>query len=119
MTPGPVTTTIRTLLAIVLLLSAGAAAQQPQLPSPLTFRTRTDAVVMDVAVMSDRRPVLDLTRDEFELRDNGVVQRIELASDVLPLDVTFTLDLSGSVTAEQLADLRRAIVRVTSTLEQG
>lgn len=109
-------TDARASLVIGIVLAAGAAAQQPAPLSPLTFRTRTDAVSMDVAVMADRRPVLGLTRDEFELRDNGVVQHIDLAADVLPLDVTFTLDLSGSVSAEQLVDLRRAIGRVTSTL---
>ena len=47
----------------------------------------------------DRRPVTGLKAADFELLDNGVPQEItEVAYERLPIDVTFLLDVSASVT---------------------
>jgi VWFA-related protein len=55
----------------VLLAGFALTAQQA------VFRSTTQYVTVD-AVVTDRqdRPVTDLTRDDFEIRENGVVQRI-------------------------------------------
>lgn len=77
---------MRTTLAVGLmaaaLLAAVVAAQQPPAEpagQPPTFRTGVGAVRVDVTVIGkDGLPVRDLTRDDFEVREGGVVQPIQL-----------------------------------------
>lgn len=56
-----------------LALQASAPPQQPQ----PTFRARVDQVLVDV-IVTDRndRPITDLTAADFEIRENGRLQRI-------------------------------------------
>jgi VWFA-related protein len=90
---------------------AGAAGQQA------VFRGRSDAVVIDVAVTDGRTPVTHLTLQDFELRDNGVVQTIlDFDRGTLPLDVTLTIDISGSMTKQKRAAVERAIAQVSGAL---
>jgi Ca-activated chloride channel homolog len=71
------------------------------------FRSEADAVNVDVLVTDGNRPVLGLTADDFELRDNGVVQRVTSSSlaDV-PLAVLLALDTSSSVEGGTLGNLK-------------
>jgi Ca-activated chloride channel family protein len=49
-----------------------------------------------------------LTAD-FELRDNGVIQKVALVSfEQIPLNIVLVFDLSTSVSGQRLEDLRRA-----------
>ena len=71
-------------------------------PPPLqqaSFRSSTLAVRVDVLVTDGHKPVAGLTARDFDLRDNGVAQSIELldAAD-LPVNVVLALDTSGSMT---------------------
>lgn len=92
---------------------AGIAAPQPQV-----FRSRTDAVTVNVSVRDGNRAVSGLGIDDFELRDNGVVQDVsDLTTERLPLDLTVSIDLSGSVSARQLDQLRRALRDVSDSLQ--
>ena len=78
---------------VVLSAAAVAVAQQP------TFRTgaRTVAVYATVA-QKDGRLVTDLTREAFEIRDQGKPQPITVFStDVQPVSVVMMLDHSGSM----------------------
>ena len=65
----------------VLLLLAAASADlvsRGQSAQPPTFRTRVDAVTVDVsATDSQGRPVTDLTVADFEIKENGKVQSID------------------------------------------
>ena len=71
------------ILVVTLLVAPLAAMDQAQ------FRSRVDAVVVDVAVLTGNRPVAGLQATDFELRDNGVQQQIELFSvENVPVDVT-------------------------------
>ena len=63
----------------------GPAAQQPPAapPQPPTFRVGVGAVRVDVTVIGrNSLPVTDLTRDDFEVREDGVVQRVQLFQHV-------------------------------------
>lgn len=67
----------------VLVAASSAHAQQtapsssPTADGQPTFRLRTDAVVVDVIVRGDgKRPVVGLTADDFEIRENGTLQEI-------------------------------------------
>jgi Ca-activated chloride channel family protein len=70
------------------------AAQDPQV-----FRGGVRTVPVYVSV-TDRRGgfVLDLTKDEFEIRDNGRVQAItQFTTDLQPLSLVILIDGSGSM----------------------
>jgi len=88
----------------VLALGTMLAAQQAP-----TFSSRVDMVRVDVLVTADGRPVPGLTGEDFEVRDNGVLQDVAFVSlDEVPLSVLLALDLSGSVEGARLDSLRAA-----------
>lgn len=91
--------------AAVLVL-AGAAAAGAQTP---TFSTRVEAVRVDVLVTDGAHPVRGLAPSDFEVRDNGVLQDVSMASgEKLPLNVILALDASASVSGEPLGHLQTA-----------
>ena len=91
-------------LGLVLLALAPAQAATP------TFSARVDAVYVDVFVTDGRRPVAGLAAADFELRDNGVRQEVELvAAEAMPLATFLVLDASGSVTGDKLVQLHSAL----------
>ena len=68
-----------------------------------TFTSRVDAVRVDVLVTADGQPVKGLRAADFDIRDNGVRQHVDLVSfEEIPLNVVLALDMSGSVTQEGL-----------------
>ena len=89
--------------AAVWLLSAASAAQQP------VFSSSTLGVRVDVQVTRGNAPVHGLTKADFELRDEGVRQTIDVidAADV-PVNAVLALDVSASTTGQRLADLTGA-----------
>jgi len=99
------------------LLLAGAVGLLALMPQQGVFRSGTDIVAIDVAVADGRKPVLSLMKEDFELTDNGVVQRIEdFEREKLPLDITITADLSGSMTRAKLNSIERAVQQVGQTM---
>jgi VWFA-related protein len=81
------------------------------------FQSSATAVVVDVAVTRDGKPVADLAAGEFRLTDNGVTQTITTVSrERLPVDVTFVPDLSGRTEGPLLDSFRRAIDDVLGRL---
>lgn len=78
----------------------------PARPNAQTFSSRATAVRVDVLVTDGRTPVSGLSVADFELRDNGVLQRIELAdAGELPLNAILTLDTSASLLGKRRDDL--------------
>jgi Ca-activated chloride channel family protein len=87
-------------LLIAIVMAVSATAQQP------TFRSGVDAVRVDVSVMNGVTPVRGLTAENFELTDQGVVQKLASVSlDSVPLSLMLVLDTSGSMQGGPLADL--------------
>ena len=75
----------------------------------VTFSSRVDAVRADVLVTENGRPVRGLTSSDFEIKDNGVEQQIDLVSfDQIPLNVVLAFDMSDSVAGDRLDRLRVA-----------
>jgi len=71
-----------------------------------SFRHGRAGVRVDVLVTEGNYPVAGLTASDFELRDNGVPQRIEVveAGDV-PLNAVLALDASASIAGKRQKDL--------------
>lgn len=58
-----------------------------------TFRTATDAVLVDVSVMAHNQPVTSLNRADFVLTDNAISQEIDDVGVVkLPIDVSLLVE---------------------------
>jgi Ca-activated chloride channel family protein len=83
--------------------SAKADAQQP------TFSSKLEAVRVD-ALVTDRGEVIrGLQAGDFEIRDNGVPQTVDVVSfQQVPLNVILALDTSASVSGGRLDDLLKA-----------
>jgi Mg-chelatase subunit ChlD len=104
-------------LAPLLLLLAGAQEPRPARPS---FGAEVEVVQVDVAVSRKGRAILGLTAEAFEVRDNGVVQDVELVSaGEMPLSVVLVLDTSASVAGEKLKRLRGAAGALLDGLAPG
>jgi VWFA-related protein len=73
---------------------------------PQKFVSGTVGVRVDVLVTDGRAPVAGLTANDFELRDNGVAQRVEVisAGDV-PINAVLALDTSASLLGKRQRDL--------------
>jgi Ca-activated chloride channel family protein len=81
------------------------------------FRAGVEAVRVDVLVVDGGKPLADLTADDFELRDNGVVQTIESVgiSDV-PISMMVALDTSESVAGHTLQELKEGVSAAAAAL---
>ena len=97
------------LLVALALAAPPAGAQTPR------FGVSVESVYVDVFVTDRGAPVLGLAASDFELRDDGVRQDVELAGfEEIPLTTVLVLDTSGSVAGEKLTRLRegvRAVLR--------
>ena len=73
------------------------------------FSSRAEIVRVDVLVLKDGKPMRNLGAADFEIKDNGVLQQVELLSaEEMPLNVVLALDHSDSLTGNRLGDLRNA-----------
>lgn len=100
-------------LAVFLALLSGAPVQvapppaPPKIQSPAVFGVQVDSVYVDAFVSQRRDPVIGLGAADFELKDNGVVQRLELvAAEALPLLAVLVFDSSNSLAGERLTALQ-------------
>lgn len=104
---------IALVVVVVLLPLNGLAGRQ-------TFTSRIDAVRVDVLVTENGRPVQGLAPSDFEVFDNGVRQRVDLASfEQIPLNVVLALDNSASLQGLRLGHLQTAGMKVLEGLKPG
>lgn len=93
--------------ALALLATVRVAAAQT--PPPPVFAAAVETVYVDAFVTQDGLPVLGLTDVDFELKDNGARQDIDLvAADSVPLLGVLAFDTSASVAGDKLRELRAA-----------
>ncbi len=98
---------LRSALALLTVLAALPLAGA-QAPPPL-FRAEVAYAHVDAFVSNGGRTVPGLRASDFELRDNGVIQQVELLSaDTRPLPAVLVFDTSSSVVGERLLALRNA-----------
>ena len=90
-------------------LALALVAAASQAPPPPVFAVGVESVYVDVFVTEGGRPVVGLTASDFELKDSGVRQPVELVGvESFPLTTFLVLDASGSVDGEKLETLRGA-----------
>ena len=97
------------LIALSIIATASLLAS----PSQQQFRSRADAVVIDVTVLQNDRLITDLAAQDFAVSDNGVRQEVvDLSREPLPMDLTLLLDRSDSVRGALASALDAATDRV-------
>ena len=90
-------------VAVLIGSTMSSSAQQP------TFSAKREAVRVDALVTDRGKIVTGLGAANFEVRDNGVLQTIDLVSfQQIPLNVILALDASASVSGERLTHLQGA-----------
>jgi len=98
------------LSAVLVLACLVSSTQQP------VFRSGTTLVSIDASVTSQNQPVGGLGVSDFELRDNGVRQQIDVVSiEALAIDVTLILDRGGR-TAAHLEAFKQGVERIRTAL---
>jgi Ca-activated chloride channel homolog len=103
------------LVCSLLVAIASTAASLDQ-----TFRSRAEGVRVDVLVMQNGHPVRGLRAADFELRDEGVPQKIALADvDKIPLNVVLVLDSSASLEGQPMEYLRSAATGLLGALNSA
>jgi VWFA-related protein len=94
---------------------AAPPAARPQ--APPVFGAQVETVYVDAFVTQKGRHVPGLTAADFELKDNGVRQEVELvAAESIPLLAVMVFDTSGSVSGEKLAALRASGIAFLDSL---
>ena len=109
------------ILCLLALLTCSAllpTALFPQEPPQNVIRVNVNLVLVDATVKNKAGQIMvDLKQEDFELREDGTQQKIEIFSrDELPLDVALVLDLSDSI-GPFLVPLRQAANIALSALK--
>ncbi len=89
----------RIIQAVLLLASAPCYSGHAQDQGAGAIRVDVNLVVLDATVKTKAGQIMgDLKKDDFEVREDGVLKKVELFSrDALPLHVALVLDLSDSI----------------------
>lgn len=100
MTSRTVTLTLLGLAAAAAVRPGAIAAPPKNPPAPQVLKSATEVVTVDTQVLQKKtgRPVDSLTRDDFEVYEDGTRQQVTYFSqDTLPLSVVLLFDLTDSV----------------------
>jgi VWFA-related protein len=81
-----------------------------QLSAPQSvISIKTEEVRIDMLVTEKNQPIEGLKASDFEVRDNGALQKITYVSfEQMPIGAVLVLDMSGSVAGEKLRNLKNA-----------
>jgi Ca-activated chloride channel family protein len=106
--------------ASALLVQTSQQQQPQQPPEQPHFTTRAEFVRVDTLVTNRGTSVKGLAGNDFELRDNGVLQHVIVTdASAMPVDVALALDVSGSVNGLRLISLKHAAGNLVESLRQG
>jgi len=107
---------MRKLVGVVVVVGViGVVAPKAQ----QVFRSQVNAVVLDVLPTDRNGVITGLRAEDFEVRDNGVVQTLtHVSGDVAALGVVLLLDTSGSLSERELDHLRRGAIEIAGTLRE-
>ena len=97
--------------------SASYFALATVLASQAVFRSKVDTVVLDVFAFDQAGPIRGLSKPDFIVRDNGMVQDVaEVVTDTSGLSIALLLDASSSLSTQDLALLERAVTAASADL---
>jgi Ca-activated chloride channel family protein len=101
-------------IAVTMLVSEQARALTQQ----SSFRSSTLAVRVDVLVTDGGKPLGGLKAQDFELRDNGVLQTLDVADGAdVPINAVLALDTSASTAGKRQDDLVAASETLLAALK--
>jgi Ca-activated chloride channel homolog len=101
-------------LVMFLARSTPAVSQTP------LVSVKTEEVRIDMLVTDNGKPVRDLSASDFEVFDNGVLQKVKFASfEQMPISAILVLDMSSSVAGEKLRNLKEAGNGLLDGLKRG
>ncbi len=84
-----------------------------------TERVRTEAVLVPVIVTNSGQFVRGLQRQDFEVFEDGVEQRVaSMVSEDAPLDLVLAIDISGSM-ERALPEVKAAVTQLLAKLRLG
>ena len=84
------------------------------------FASGVDVVTIDALVTQGGRALTGLKVNDFELRDNGIVQEIDSVTiDEIPVSMLLALDTSNSVEGVTLSSLKRAATAAVESLAKS
>lgn len=99
--------------------AAGGQGSGPPAPGPPVFAVETDSVEVDVRVTRDGQPVLDLAPDDFDVRDNGRRQQVEIVQrGESAVHALLALDRSDSMAGDKLAQVKAAARALLTRLRE-
>lgn len=91
-------------------------AQSQEVP---VFRASVEAVTIDVFVHHNGKAVRNLTSEDFEVYDNGVLQDVEIVPrELVSTSAIFLFDTSESVHGDKLSHLKEAASAFLTGLEE-
>jgi VWFA-related protein len=87
-------------------------------PQTARFRARVDTVQVTVTVTDGNgRLITDLTRDDFEISEDGIPQKVtQFTGDRVPVSLGVLLDDSDSMRGQRIVDARGAFDRFVADL---
>jgi VWFA-related protein len=101
--------------ASISLLLLGQPARRPP-----TFASATEVVRLDVLALEREAPLRDLIVDDFEVRDNGVLQKVRLSPAAsLRWEIVVLFDISESVKGPKLESFRACARTIAGALREG
>jgi len=105
---------VLTVALAILAVTVTAGAQQPATP----FKSGIEAVYLDVTVLDrDNAIVTGLTKDDFEIFDDGVKHDVAIfSSDPARISIGVLIDASNSMNGERFAAARLAAAAVGRAL---
>ena len=92
-------------------------AHEPS-PQQATFRAQVDLVRVDLSVRDGGRRIAGLSKEDFEILDNGVRQSVErVVTERIPLEAWLVLDVSSSLQGKPLVQLQSAAAAFVAALD--
>jgi len=112
----------RKIFPLIFILLVGLISAADAQDSDEVIRVNTELVPFEVTVTDgDDKPVRGLQMQDFKLYEDGIERPIEFFEPIKkdtgrPLAIVFALDVSGSVTIEELTKLKLAMQNFTANL---
>ncbi len=97
-----------------------ASGRQAGIRAQTTVTTSTEGIWVTVSVIDkDSHLVTNLTKDDFEIRDNGIARGVgSFRNDVIPFALAIMIDLSSSM-GTNFSTMRRGITELMAKFEPG